>query len=52
VKQPEVMQDSLMDIMRALSSPNLDIRAKTLQLALELVTKRNIDEVGPCVIVF
>jgi len=45
VKQPEVMQDSLMDIMRALSSPNLDIRAKTLQLALELVTKRNIDEV-------
>jgi len=44
-KQLEVMQDSLMDILRALSSPNLDIRAKTLKLALELVDKKNIDEV-------
>uniref|UniRef100_A0A061RS83 Coatomer subunit beta n=1 Tax=Tetraselmis sp. GSL018 TaxID=582737 RepID=A0A061RS83_9CHLO len=44
-KQLEVMQDSIMDILRALSSPNLDIRAKTLELALELVDKRNIDEV-------
>jgi coatomer subunit beta len=40
-----MMQDSLMDILRALSSPNLDIRAKTLKLALELVDKKNIDEV-------
>lgn len=35
----------LMDILRALSSPNLDIREKTLDIALDMLTKRNIDEV-------
>lgn len=34
-----------MDVVRALSSPNLDIRRKTLDIALELITPRNIDEV-------
>ena len=34
-----------MDVLRALSSPNLDIRRKTLDIALELITPRNIDEV-------
>lgn len=41
----EVMQDLLMDILRALSAPNLDIRSKTLDIALDLVNKRNVDEV-------
>ncbi len=35
-----------MDVLRALSSPSLDIRKKTLDLSLELLTPRNIDEVG------
>lgn len=41
----EVMADMFMDILRALSSPNLDIRRKTLDIVLELVTNRNINEV-------
>ena len=34
-----------MDVSRALPSPNLDIRRKTLDITLELITPRNIDEV-------
>lgn len=34
-----------MDILRVLSSPNMDIRKKTLGIAMELITSRNIDEV-------
>ena len=34
-----------MDVLRALSSPNMDIRQKTLDIALDLITARNIDEV-------
>ena len=41
----EVMQDVVMDVLRALSSPNGDIRRKALDIALELITPRNIDEV-------
>lgn len=39
------MQDVLMDVLRALTSPNMDIRKKTLDIALDLITSRNIDEV-------
>ncbi|KAI4355893.1 hypothetical protein L6164_004621 [Bauhinia variegata] len=41
----EVMVEMVMDVLRALSSPNLDIRRKTIDIALELITPRNIDEV-------
>ncbi|GMH14164.1 hypothetical protein Nepgr_016005 [Nepenthes gracilis] len=41
----EIMVDIIMDVLRALSSPNLDIRKKTIDIALELITPRNIDEV-------
>ena len=34
-----------MDILRVLSSPDLEVRKKTLQLVLDLVTSRNIHEV-------
>ncbi len=44
-KHRDVMQDVLMDILRALSSPNMDIRKKTLDIGMDLVTSRNIDEV-------
>eukprot|EP00252_Welwitschia_mirabilis_P016316 TRINITY_DN359_c0_g1_i3.p1 TRINITY_DN359_c0_g1~~TRINITY_DN359_c0_g1_i3.p1 ORF type:complete len:951 (-),score=183.98 TRINITY_DN359_c0_g1_i3:318-3170(-) len=41
----DVMIDMIMDVLRALASPNLDIRRKTLDIALDLITPRNIDEV-------
>ncbi|XP_072983545.1 coatomer subunit beta-1 [Typha latifolia] len=41
----EVMVEVVMDVLRALSSPNLDIRRKVLDIVLELITPRNIDEV-------
>jgi coatomer subunit beta len=44
-KHRDVMQDVLMDILRALSSPNMDIRKKTLDISMDLITSRNIDEV-------
>jgi coatomer subunit beta len=44
-KHTEVMQETVMDILRALVSPNIDIRKKTLDISMDLVTQRNIDEV-------
>ncbi|KAJ9702161.1 hypothetical protein PVL29_004074 [Vitis rotundifolia] len=41
----DIMVDMIMDVLRALSSPNLDIRRKTLDIVLELITPRNINEV-------
>jgi len=40
----KVLQESVMDILRVLSSPDLEVRRKTLNLAMELVTSRNIKE--------
>eukprot|EP01113_Clastostelium_recurvatum_P001792 TRINITY_DN1073_c0_g1_i6.p1 TRINITY_DN1073_c0_g1~~TRINITY_DN1073_c0_g1_i6.p1 ORF type:complete len:1001 (-),score=348.72 TRINITY_DN1073_c0_g1_i6:425-3292(-) len=40
-----VLQDLLMDILRALASPSLDIRRKTLDIVLDLVSPKNVDEV-------
>ena len=39
-----ILQELVMDILRVLSSPDLEVRRKTLTLALDLVTSRNIDE--------
>lgn len=41
----EVMQEMLMDVLRALSSPNLDLRQKTLDIALDMLTSKNVAEV-------
>ena len=41
----KVVQEILMDILRALNSPNIDICKKTLALAIDLVGPRNIEEV-------
>lgn len=41
----KVVQEMLMDILRVLSSPNIDICKKTLALAVDLVGPRNIEEV-------
>ena len=35
-----------MDILRVLGSPDQEVRKKTLNLALDLVTSRNIEEVN------
>ncbi|KAK1549002.1 hypothetical protein Q3G72_011207 [Acer saccharum] len=37
----KIMADLIMDVLRTLSSPNLDIRRKTLDIVLELITPRN-----------
>ena len=43
----QVMQNMLMDMLRALATPNMDIRKKTLDIALDLINQHNIDEVMP-----
>ncbi|KAB8114405.1 hypothetical protein EE612_053800 [Oryza sativa] len=41
----DVMVDVVMDVLRALSSPNVDVRRKVLDLVLDLLTPRNVEEV-------
>lgn len=40
----KILQESVMDILRVLSSPDIEVRRKTLNIAMELVTSRNIEE--------
>lgn len=40
----KVLQELVMDILRVLASPDLEVRKKTLNLALDLVSSRNIEE--------
>eukprot|EP01125_Pyxidicula_operculata_P017305 TRINITY_DN605_c0_g1_i1.p1 TRINITY_DN605_c0_g1~~TRINITY_DN605_c0_g1_i1.p1 ORF type:complete len:950 (-),score=238.78 TRINITY_DN605_c0_g1_i1:2570-5419(-) len=42
---PKILQNLVMDVLRALSSPDMDIRNKTLSISLGLVTPNNIREV-------
>eukprot|EP00953_Heterococcus_sp_UTEX-ZZ885_P026678 14383-Heterococcus_DN1.PRE.2 len=44
-RHAKVLQEVLMDILRALNSPNVDICRKTLTVAMDLVSPRNIHEV-------
>lgn len=39
-----VLQDLVMDVLRVLGSPALEVRTKTLALAMDLVTTRTIEE--------
>ena len=41
----EALQDTLMDIMKVLSSPNLEIRKKVLDITMDLVNPNTIEEV-------
>ena len=41
----EIMVELVMDVLQALSTSNLDIRKKTIDIALDLITSRNLDEV-------
>ncbi|XP_052810345.1 coatomer subunit beta-like [Mya arenaria] len=40
----KTLQDLVMDILRVLSAPDLEVRKKTLNLALDLVTSRSVEE--------
>jgi len=40
----KVLQELTMDILRALASPDIEVRRKTLDLALDLVTSRNVED--------
>ncbi|XP_043486142.1 coatomer subunit beta [Polistes fuscatus] len=39
-----VLQDLVMDVLRVLGSPALEVRTKTLALAMDLVTNRTVEE--------
>lgn len=43
--QSGILQELVMDMMRALSSPNMEIRKKTIALVMDVVSRRNVDEV-------
>jgi coatomer subunit beta len=40
-----VLNDLTMEILRVLSSPDIDVRRKALDLALEMVSSKNVEEV-------
>ena len=40
-----VLGDLTMEILRVLASPDMDVRRKALNLALEMVSSKNVDEV-------
>lgn len=42
--QEKVLEDMVMDILRILSAPDLEVRKKTLNFALELLTSRTVGE--------
>lgn len=44
-KQERALDDLVMDILRVLSSPDIDVRRKALRIAMELVSSRNVQEV-------
>jgi len=41
----KILQELLLDVLRALNSPHMDIRKKTIDIALDLVNIKNIEEV-------
>ena len=41
----KILQDLVMDMLRVLSSTDLEVRKKALKLVSELVTSRTVDEV-------
>lgn len=40
-----VLQELVMDVLRVLGSPNMQIRRKSIELAMEVLTRRNVEEV-------
>eukprot|EP01083_Nonionella_stella_P215805 776366_1 len=44
-RHQRALQNAVMDILKTLATPNIDIRRKTLKIALDLACSRNIDEI-------
>ncbi|ODQ56039.1 Coatomer, beta subunit [Saitoella complicata NRRL Y-17804] len=44
-KHERTLDDLVMDVLRVLSSPDIDVRKKALDIALEMVSSRNVEEV-------
>jgi coatomer subunit beta len=44
-KNEGVLDDLIMEILRVLSSPDLDVRKKALSIALDMVASKNVEEV-------
>ena len=44
-KNEGVLDDLTMEILRVLSSPDIDVRKKALELAMDMVSSKNVDEV-------
>lgn len=42
---PGILEDLTMEILRVLTSPDIDVRRKALALALEMISSKNVDEV-------
>jgi coatomer subunit beta len=40
-----VLEDLVMEVLQVLSSPDIDVRNKALEIALKMVTSRNVEEV-------
>lgn len=44
-KYDRVLDDLLMDMLRVLTSPDIEVRRKCLKIGMDLVTSRNVEEV-------
>ncbi|KAF9976202.1 coatomer subunit beta [Actinomortierella ambigua] len=44
-KNDKVLDDLVMEVLRVLSSPDIEVRRKAIGIALEMVSSRNVDEV-------
>lgn len=44
-KHEHVLDDLVMDILRVLASPDMEVRRKALSIALEMVSSRTVEEV-------
>jgi coatomer subunit beta len=40
-----ILEDLVMEVLRVLSSPDIDVRNKALEIALKMVTSRNVEQV-------
>ena len=45
MKHPGLLDDLTMEILRVLSSPDVDVRRKALSIAMEMITSKNVNEV-------
>ncbi|EGF82244.1 hypothetical protein BATDEDRAFT_19102 [Batrachochytrium dendrobatidis JAM81] len=44
-KNDRVLEDQVMDVLRIVSSPDIEVRKRCLNIIMELVSSRNVDEV-------